>query len=110
MANAFATALRAMHADRNLSVVATWMPGGGGPQSDLRVILSEPDEVTNYGEVRLVRGTRILTAMVADTEATGLPLCEGDAFQIGTEIYVVRGTPRRDEQRLTWTAEVVVQA
>lgn len=105
MTNAFAAALRALHTDRNLSVAVIWMPGGGGPQKEIRVILSEPDELTSFGEVRIVRGTRVLTAMVADADV----IAEGDAFLINDEVYIVRGTPRRDESRLTWTAEVVAQ-
>ena len=30
----------------------------------------------------------------------------GDTFQIGAEIYVVRGEPLRDAERLVWSAEV----
>jgi hypothetical protein len=36
------------------------------------------------------------------------PLAAGDRIEIGAEIFLVQGTPKRDRERLVWTAELLL--
>ena len=80
---------------------ATFTPKGGSAVS-VRVVLRRPDRVFEFGETRLHAATTLLDIRVADAPS----LAKGDGFQFDGVSYVVQGEPRRDAERLIWTAEL----
>lgn len=98
MSNAFRVALRTLLRDPNLGVDAEYRAGGAGPAVAVRVIVSQPDEITTAFEAQHVRPTRVLTAAVAD-----LPnLRAGDTFTLGADLLTAHA-PQRDATGTTWT-------
>ena len=100
---AFATALDLLFADPNLSTPALYVPLGVGPGVEIRVMRRSPDRMVEFGAARLVSDSVVLDVRVSDCPE----LAAGDRFEIGTEIFVVQGTPQRDRERLVWTVELL---
>jgi hypothetical protein len=100
---AFAVAIGAIFADRNMAQDALWRPGGTGAPVPVRVIRRAPDAEVSWGEAR----ARI-PAVLLDVRTTEAPtLASGDEIEVGGVAYRVQGAPRRDSLRLMWTAEAV---
>ncbi len=99
--NAFATAMNAIFADANMAVDALWLAGGAGPGVAVRVIRKSPDEITSFGAARILSGTTVLDARVADLP-TPAP---GDLITIGLESFAIQGEPKLDRERLIWTLD-----
>ncbi len=99
---AFAVAVGALFADRNLATDALWRQGGGGTPRALRVIRRNPDSVVSFGEGRFVADTDEVLVQVASAPDLG----PGDTLEIGAEMLVITGDPVRDARRLVWTAQV----
>lgn len=98
---AFAAALDALFADPNLSVAATWRPGGTGAGVPLRVIQLSPDRIAGFGESRFVTDAVHFELRVADAPE----LARGDVIETDGEAFEIIGEPLRDRDRLLWTAE-----
>jgi hypothetical protein len=98
---AFAAALDALFADPNLSVAATWRPGGTGAGAPVRVVRPSPDRITSFGESRYVTDAVHLEIRVADAPT----LARGDLIEIAGESLEIIGEPMRDRERLLWTVE-----
>jgi len=99
---AFATAMTAIVADRNMAVDALWLSGGVGPGVAVRVIRKSPDEITPFGAGRILSETTLLDARVADMP-TPAP---GDLINIGLESFIIQGAPKLDRERLIWTLDM----
>lgn len=99
--SAFSAGVAALFADPHLSVSALYRVGGAGAGSAVRVIRSMPDETTNFASARLVVETVLIDVRVADAP----DLAEGDTFEIASEVFIIVGAPKRDEDRLAWRAE-----
>lgn len=106
MTNAFADAKDAIFGDDNIAVDATWLSGGAGAGTPIRIILSEPDELLRSGGMQIVYGSHTFRVRVSDvTEPV-----EGDTAQIGVNVYRVIGAPRVDARNLVWTCEAEFNA
>lgn len=97
--NAFAAAAAAIFADPNLSHPALFRPGGEGEGLAVRVVRRAADEVSEFGQARVVRPAMRIDILVRDV---GLPLI-GDTIEIAGETFQVAGAPQRDAERLVWT-------
>ena len=97
--NAFASAINVIFADANLAVAALWFAGGTGPGVAVRVIRKSPDEITPFGAGRILSGTTVLDARVADLPTPAA----GDRIRIGAADFLVQGEPKLDRERLIWT-------
>lgn len=95
---AFDDALAVLVTDVNLSVAAEYRVAGAGPATELRVIVSQPDELAVPFDTPAVRPTRVLTARIADLPT----LRAGDTFTIGDDLLTALA-PRRDAEGVTWT-------
>ncbi len=100
---AFASALELLFADPNLSTPALYVPLGVGSEVAIRVMRRSPDRMIEFGAARLVSDSVVLDVRISDCP----DLTAGDRFEIGGEIFVVQGAPRRDRERLAWTAELL---
>ena len=98
---AFATAMTAIFADRNMAVDALWLAGGVGPGVAVRVIRKSPDEITPFGAGRILSETTRLDARVADMPWPA----PDDLINIGIESFVIQGEPKLDRERLIWTLD-----
>lgn len=100
--SAFAAAIDTLFADPNLAVDALWRAGGEGEGVPVRVITRRPDELVTYGHAVVHSAT-----MLIDVRTSEVPeLAAGDTFELGGELHVVQGTPRRDRRHLRWLADV----
>jgi len=99
---AFAIAMTAIFADRNMAVNALWLAGGVGPGVAVRVIRKSPDEITPFGAGRILSETTLLDARIADLP-TPAP---GDRINIGLESFILQGEPKLDRERLIWTLDM----
>lgn len=98
---AFTAALSALFSDPNMSLSALYRVGGEGDGAAVRVIRSAPDEVMNFGSTRILVDTVILQVRISEAPE----LAEGDTIEIAGEVFEVRAEPKRDADRLVWTAE-----
>lgn len=99
--NAFAVATDLIFTDRHLAVDATWRAAGAGDGVPVRVIRRRPDRIASFGEGQFVTDSVLIDVRVSEVPV----LAPGDTFEIGGEIFEVRGEPVRDAERLTWAAE-----
>ena len=102
MANAFSFAIDALFDDVNLGLDATWYPAGGVPQP-IRVIRKAPDEVASFGSAQILSETTLVDVRVSEM-ANPRP---GDGISIGADNFTIQGEPKRDQDRLLWTLELV---
>ena len=79
--NAFATAMNVIFADANMAVGAIWFAGGTGSGLAVRVIRKPPDEITPFGNGRILFATTQLDARIADMPSPA----SGDLIRIGLE-------------------------
>ena len=99
----FDAALEVLFTDPNLSTPALYLQSGVGVGRNIRVMRRNPDQLVEFGSARLLSESVVLDLRVSDCPE----LAPGDRFEIGAEIFVVQGAPRRDRERLIWTAELV---
>ena len=100
---AFAIATDMLFADPNLSTPAIYQQVGVGAERAVRVMRRNPDRMVEFGAARLVSDSSVLDVRISDCPE----LAAGDRFEIAGEIFTVQGTPRRDRERLVWTAELL---
>jgi hypothetical protein len=101
--NAFSAAIDTIFADPNMAADAFWTPRGGWVATPCRLILTRPDDVTDFGGARLVSSTILADVRVTEIASPNA----GDRIEIGTERYTIQGKPRRDRERLVWQLELV---
>ncbi len=100
MADAFAAAIDTLFAGP-LAVDASYAAGGDAART-VRLILRQPDLVTDFGQARLAR-----ESVTADARASEVARPRpGDVVQIAGANYVVQGEPLRDALRLIWTLDL----
>jgi hypothetical protein len=100
---AFTAALDVLFSDPNLSAPALYQQVGIGPEVAIRVMRRSPDRMVEFGAARLVSDSVVLDVRISDCPE----LAAGDRLEIGAEIFLVQGTPKRDRERLVWTAELL---
>jgi hypothetical protein len=101
---AFAAAARALFRDRNMTVPALYRVGGD-PMTvgvAVRVIVSAPDALVEFGGARLKSDTSVIEVPSADVAA----VAKGDTFEIEAVTYIVVAEPMRDVEQLSWRCEV----
>jgi len=96
---AFAAALNVLFSDRNLSSPAQYRVGGVGPGVSIRVVRRAADEVSEFGQARVVRPAMRIDILARDVS---LPVI-GDTIEIAGETFEIAGAPQRDDERLIWT-------
>ncbi|MCV2870639.1 hypothetical protein OEW28_18660 [Defluviimonas sp. WL0002] len=101
--SAMSAAIDRIFADPNMAADALWTPYGSTTPVSCRVIRKAPDEITEFGAAQILSETTIIDVRASEIAAPGAR----DRVQIGTEVLVVRGAPRRDRERLVWTCEMV---
>jgi hypothetical protein len=101
MTNAFDAAIDALFADPNLGVEGVYRAGGAVPGVPVRVIVRRPDRIGTFDETRIVAETLLIDVRVGDVA----PPADGDTVEVDSEVYVIRGEPMRDGERLVWTVE-----
>lgn len=100
---AFAFAIDAIFADPNMAQAATFRPRSGGADTPCRVILKQPDELTDYGAGRIASETLRIDVRVSEIAAP----VEGDLFIVGTRRAVVNGAPMLDREGLVWMCATI---
>lgn len=100
----FDTATRSLFGDRNMARPATWW-GAFGATATVRVILSEPDTVTEFGAARLMSSTATMQVPLADLPALAI----GDSLHIGDKVYRVSTEPQRDVHRMILSADLTIE-
>jgi hypothetical protein len=100
---AFAAAVNAIFADRNMAADATWTPQGGATVP-VRVIRKAPDELSTFGAARILADTTIIDVRVSEMPNPK----PGDTIIIGLDTFTVQGEPKRDRERLIWTLDLVL--
>jgi hypothetical protein len=102
---AFAAAIDALFADRNLGMNAIYRAGGADPGTTLRAIVRQPDRIGNFGETRIAAATLVIDVRVSEV----VEPAEGDTIEMSGTVYVIQGAPLRDAERLVWTIEARLQ-
>lgn len=101
--SAFAAGLAVLFADPNMAVDAIYTQAGAPAGVPVRIILSRPDEVADYGMSRVVTATAVGEVMAAQVAAPAA----GDTVTVGGRTLTVNAAPQRDELGLTWRLELV---
>ena len=101
MTSVFASAMDVLFADPNIGVEAIYTSDGGAPVA-VRAIVRRPEEVTNFGEVRLWSETTRIDLRVAEVQAPR----PGDRIEIKGDAFLIQGEPVRDRERLVWTVDL----
>lgn len=101
MSTAFDRAAAALFGNADLAAAATLYPAGDLLSGvAVQVILSQPDQESEFGESR-VRGVQtVASLLVIDAPA----LAKGDVLAVGGVSYTVAAAPERDAARTTWRA------
>lgn len=100
---AFALAISALFADRNMAEDATHIAGGTGPSRSARVIVSRPDEAIGFGDTEILTSTFVIEVQRSVVPA----LARGDKFQLRGTLYTVHHDPRLDPLGLVWRCGLV---
>ena len=93
MTTVFSAAIDVLFTDPNLSVAATFSPGGAA-----RIVWSKPDEVWHGLGTGTVAPKRVAEVRVSEIAAPS----EGDTVAIDGTTYTIDGVPRRDIDGLVW--------
>lgn len=100
---AFSAAIDALFRDPNMAADALYRPCASLVDVPCRVILSMPDDATNYGAGSVVSETMMIDVRLSEVAAP----TEGDRFTVNGEALIVQGAPLRDRLRLVWKCEAV---
>ena len=99
--SAFAAAVGALFADRNIGRDAVYIADGGAPVL-VRVVARRADAISDFGDARLWSESTRIDLRVADV-ANPRP---GDRIEIDGEAFLIQGEPVRDRERLVWTVDL----
>ena len=97
--------MRTAFADPHMTTAAYYRKLGTSAEFPVRVALSRKDVQQGWSDAALVSDATILTVPASQIGV----LSEGDVFRISGQVYVVQGQPIRDEDQLSWQAEIVPQ-
>lgn len=98
---AFADMIDQLFADPVLGADATYQTGASAPYP-IRLMVSQPDEVLNFGE-----GQFHLSKTLFDVRAWEVPAPqEGDKIVYKGIGYLVQSEPKADRERLVWRLDV----
>jgi hypothetical protein len=101
MREAFAAAIDAIFADRNVGEDALWRSGGIGDAVPVRVVRRSPDALVGFGDSRAVMPSVLIDARRPDVSDPAA----GDTVEIAGNIYEVIAAPVADSLGLVWTCE-----
>ncbi len=101
MTTVFTATIDALFADPNVGRDATYRVGGAGLGVPVRAILRQPDRAGGFGETRIVAETLLIDVRVSDVAAPA----DGNTIEVDSTVYVIRGEPIRDAERLVWSIE-----
>jgi len=74
-------------------------PGGGDPVTEISVILAQPDEEAELGEIRAVVASTLIDVRISEVTAPA----RGGIFIVAGVSYTILAAPRRwDRSRLVW--------
>lgn len=95
--SAFSAAVDVIFNDPNMAADAVlW------PDTPVRVIRREPDDVMNFGG-----GQFIAPGIVFDVRISEAPdLKKDDMLTVGSDVFLLVADPRADADRLVWSVEV----
>lgn len=97
---AFGKALAAMFADPNMAVTALYRRAGVGAGDTVRAARYSPSGTSTFAQEQIIaEGEQI---EVAKTDAPFL--ADGDTFEIGADLWAVKGDPERGGLDMTWIA------
>jgi hypothetical protein len=99
--NAFAAAIEMLFADPNIGAEAIYTSDDGAPVL-VRAVVRRPDEVTNFGDARLLSETTRVDLRGAEVPAPR----PGDRIEIDGAVFLIQGEPVRDRERLVWTVNL----
>ncbi|RDD69935.1 head-tail joining protein [Paracoccus versutus] len=99
--SAFAAAVGALFADRNIGRDAVYIADGGTPVL-VRVVARRADAVSDFGDARLWSETTRVDLRVVEV-ANPRP---GDRIEIDGEAFLIQGEPVRERERLVWTVDL----
>lgn len=100
--SAFSAAIDAIFTDPNMAADAVWQEQRIGPATTVRAILRRPDDLTEFGDARILSEITLVDVRVSE-----LPLPRsGDRLTLGADRFVIQGTPRRDRERLVWSIDL----
>ncbi|MDZ3838712.1 MAG: hypothetical protein U0S49_15190 [Rhodospirillales bacterium] len=97
--SAFAAAIDALFADRNLALDGVYRSDGADPGLPVRVILRRPDRIVEYGDTRILTETVSIDIRTSDVAAPRA----GDSIDVDGTIYIIQGEPIGEAERLVWT-------
>ncbi len=80
------------------SAAAVYVPVDGFP-TDIRVIRSQPDVNTSFGDSQIIQATNVFEIRRSEVAAP----THGGRLMIGDEIFAIQGDGRLDVEGLTWT-------
>ena len=95
-------AIDALFADPNIARDALYRAQATGETRTVRVVTKRPDEVLDFGDSRVVTATTVAEVRVSEVPEPR----EGDTLEIGDAVFVVKGVPRRDAERLVWSLDL----
>lgn len=95
---AFSAAIDVIFADPNMAADALWSAAGTGPAVAIRVIRKSPDNLQDYGQARVKQPATMVDVRLSDLANPAA----GDTITIGTEVFVIQGSPLKDRLQLVW--------
>jgi len=96
--NAYAAGVDLYFQDPHLGRAALYRAGGTGYPIEIRVVESRPDAEVTFGAVRASVATAVFDIRLSEI-ADPRP---GDTIHLGSDVYVVQGAPKRDDDRMVW--------
>lgn len=109
---AFAAAINAIFADRNIGRDALYRSQGAGGGDPVRVVINKPDQFSEFNSGRFVVGTVTIDVRISEVSNPDkydtFEILDSDGNSTG-DIFEVTGQPTRDGERLVWKCEAAPQ-
>lgn len=102
MSDAFSAATDAIFADPNIGKDALWRVGGAGTGIPCRVTLTRPDQLAEFGKIRVKVGSSIIEVRKSEIEA---PAVDDTCEITGIGTFKIIAEPMEDGENLSWTCE-----
>jgi len=98
---AMGAAVDVLFGDSNLARDAIYRVQGTGDPVTIRAIARRPDQVFDFGDIRIHTETSLFDVRVSEVPGPR----PGDTLEVDGEIFVVQGEPVRDSERLIWSLD-----
>lgn len=99
--SAFAAAANVLFNDPNIARAATYHVGESSEGTPIRIIRSQPDQVSDFNGGRFVSDSSFIDVRVSEVP---LP-SKHDRFVVDEQTLIVVSDPVRDSERLIWKVE-----